>query len=192
MAKRRNQRNVNRDERKRNRRERKKGGFWKTFGIIVASTLLSCLLLGVVSGGAGMFEKKRNEANLLDPKDYTIKSEDATGNGLSIDVCEDGSIKIKGETTASDSRVVSSVTLPAGTYTISGVKEPDKLNFSLYVEVLGQQYHAGTGNATFTLDSEQTVNVILSWGEDYKVPYANRVITPCIVEGQTAGEFYAK
>jgi len=169
-------------------RRRKKGGFLRILGIVVSLVLVVALGLSVLTFAGGL-KRERNSHNLIGLKDMVITDE-VTGNGIDIDVRDDGSIKVKGTSTSGDSREVATVTLAAGTYTLSGVKKPDKLNYTLYVEILGQQYHAGTSSATFTLETETDVTVIFQWGKDYKVPLANRVIYPCIVEGKVAGDFY--
>ena len=177
------------------RKSRKINNFLKT----VATVLVCITILGVagafVSGGLDIenpFKKDVNEKNLIKVDDYEISSGN-TGKGIEIDVKEDGAIKVKGEATSSGTLTVATFLLEPGTYTFSGVNDPNRDQFGLVADFSNGQtpVYAGINPCTFTLTSAAEVTVSLFWGKDYKVSFANRMIYPTLVSGNTAGDFYS-
>ncbi|MBE6576533.1 MAG: hypothetical protein E7653_00155 [Ruminococcaceae bacterium] len=154
--------------------------------ILVAATILS------VCSIFNLFPRERNEANLIDitAEDY-IKTHN-TARGVKVKVDDNGLIKLSGKATSANSVTVATVALKAGTYTLSGVSEPNIDEFGMRIMYgNGNIAMAGTDSATFTLAADETVSIILYWCEDYNFAFnSNSTVKPVLVEGETAGEFY--
>lgn len=158
---------------------------------LVAATLLGVGLFAFSGGFADAFGKDRNKNNLITMDTTYIKTHN-TNRGVEIDVDENGVIKLSGKATSDYSVKVASVKLAAGTYTISGLNEPDLNEFYMYVQHSGGQAISGTNGATFTLNAEETVTVYLEWADEYNFNLFNKsTVRPVIVEGKEAGSFYA-
>ena len=164
----------------------------KVVGIVLLMAMLLCVGVFAFRGGFNdILGKDRNEKNLIQLDSGYIKTQN-TNRGVEIDVNDNGVIKLSGKATSDYSVNVASVKLPAGTYTISGLDEPDVNRLWMYVKYSGGEAIAGTEDATFTLNAEETVTVILSWAEDYNFNiFTENKICPVIVEGNTPGDFYA-
>lgn len=165
----------------------------KIVGIVLASVML--LGFGVSAFGGGnfdVFDREKNDKNLVKVDESYIKTHN-TNRGVEIDVKDNGVIKLSGKATSDYSVKVASVKLAAGTYTISGLDEPDINEFWMYVQHSGGQAISGTDGATFTLNAEETVTIMLAWAEDYNFNLFNEnTVRPVIVSGDEAGSFYAK
>ncbi len=171
----------------------KKRKIGKTILIIVATILCLGLVAGV---GGALYEKviaERNPDNLLKVDDTYIKSQ-KTNYGLEIDVDDNGVIKLEGNTSANEELVVQTVTLPAGTYTISGIEKPNIAKMTLAAKVDGNSYYAGLSNDTFTLEAEKAVTIVINVqtgeGDEKTIDYVNRTIKPVLVKGEEIGDFY--
>ena len=167
---------------------------WKTALKIIAIVAVVALLGGVAAMALGSL-RERNPDNLIKVDENYLKDVTSNGYGLSIDVDEDGTIHLKGETSKNEEYIVQTVTLPAGTYTISGLKESNLDKVALKaVWGEGNSAISGTDNATFTLDAEYAVQVVITiqGAEDGEnvIDWTNKLIRPVIVEGETAGDFY--
>ena len=160
-------------------------------GIILASAALSTICLGALGGEiTNPLEKDRNPDNLLVVDENYIESQN-NNHGVEIDVAENGTIKLSGEATSDWSLKITELKLPAGTYTLSGMEDPNVDECYLYLNYGNSQAIAGTESATFTIDDEMTVSVNLSWKEGTKFNLFNyHKIQPVLVEGETAGSFY--
>ena len=158
---------------------------------VLVATLAIALLGGVATVAfANGFLQERNEKNLLDPKLYTVKSDSLT-HGIELDVTDDGAIHIKGNPSEADEVIIQELELEAGTYTISGIEKVDTNNLNLFARYGDNIAIAGHSSGTFTLTEKTTVSVVLSFGADVEIHYANRIIRPVLVEGDKPGEFYA-
>lgn len=175
---------------------------WRMVGICALCTCLAILgasLVGFISGGfseknpTNWFDKDRNPDNLLKVNDTYVKTHN-TNRGIDVKVDKNGVIKMSGKATSASSFTVQTVTLSAGTYTISGLANPNIDEFSMYAiySESGDRAYADTESATFTISEETSVQVVISWAKDYKISLANQTIKPVLVKGETAGEFYAK
>lgn len=159
-----------------------------------ATILISVLTLALVGGAITVASAfgvlhERNENNLLDPDKYVVKS-GAIGNGVDLDVQKDGAILIKGDPSESNEVIIQELELEAGTYTISGIEKVDTNNLNLFVRYGDNVAVAGLTSGTFALTETTTVSVVLSFGADVEIHYANKIIRPTLVKGAEAGEFY--
>ena len=131
-------------------------------------------------------DKQVNEANLIKADNYIIEDGQDDGKGIKARVNDDGVIKLSGNATSDNSFTVCELTLTPGQYTISGLKSCDEYG----LEVIGANLHAksGTSNATFTIDTTQTVTVQIYVAEDTIL--FNKKVTPTLVLGADAGDFF--
>lgn len=170
---------------------------WKTIGKVVLVVLSIVLSLGTIAALTGStfenpFKKERNDKNLLVVNETYIKTQN-TGRGIEIDVKDDGRLTLKGKATSAITRTVQTLELQPGTYTISGVENPDVENFMLAVSYgTGDLAIAGLESATFTIAEAQTVTVQLIIGKDYKITFADKVIEPVLANGENAVDFWAE
>ena len=168
---------------------------WRRIGLIVLTCLLAVACAGAVLTAGGIFDKTPNPDNLLRMGKEGYEFADGhTGHGITLSYDDHGVISVKGTSTASGSGLLKTVTLEAGTSTLSGVKDPGYDTFGLKLEVLGgESYYAGIADKdTFTLEAETEASVYLYWGAEYEVSWANRTVRPVLVEGTEAGEFWAE
>ena len=135
-----------------------------TVGAFVLA-LITCLMAVINVFGID-FKKEVNPDNLIVVGDAYIKDLD-TNRGVKIDVKDDGTIKLRGKATSDYNVTVTSLTLKAGTYKFSGLKNPDLNEFYMYVSYGAGQAISGTDSATFTLDAETVVSVVLTWKNGY-------------------------
>ena len=170
---------------------------WKTVGIIAAVVAIVALVAGVAVVGLSAM-RERNPDNLIKVDDDYMESIENNGKGLSVDVKEDGTIKLKGKPTASDQFIVKTFVLDAGTYTISGLENPDLTKILLGVmwgsDGNVSKAYAGLDSQTFTFAEATEVTVFIDVyadAEDSDIEWQNRTIRPVIVEGDEPGEFYA-
>ncbi len=174
---------------------------YKTKRILtVVAMLLICVaatsLIGSVSGG---FTKKINEWTLRDRNPDNLLtgkfSEYNGGDGFTVTSRSDGTLVLDGEYLASGTQTVTveTVTLSAGTYTLSGA--PKGGNYTYYLQVTSDSNVLAKGDGfdstdgTFTLSSSGTVTVslVVSSGVEYK----NVLIRPVLNEGKEAIDFYS-
>lgn len=162
----------------------------KIVGIVAVVALIGGMALSLVNNS-----RQRNDDNLIKVDDTYIQSQ-KTNYGLEVTVENDGTIKLKGNTSANEELPVQTLTLPAGTYTISGINKVDLSKMTLCAKWGGNVAHAGTGSETFTLENETevTISIIIEAAEDGEstIAFENRIIRPVLVEGEEPGEFYAK
>ena len=170
----------------------KRKKFFKRLGIGVAIIAILALVGGVAAVGMGSMIE-RNPDNLIEFDENYLR-DTKTNYGLEVKVDDNGVIKLKGETTRNEELIVQTVTLPAGTYTISGIAKPNLAKMVLRATWgAGEQALAGLDSATFTLEEDTVVTVsIVIEGSDGEntIDWANRTIKPVIVEGNVAGDFY--
>ncbi len=174
-----------------NKTKRKAKGFLRTAGIVLTAALLAAGIMSAVSFAKDKLAKDRNEDNLITVDENYIKTHN-TNRGVEVEVKEDGTIKLSGEATSDYVVTVATVNLKAGTYTISGLENPDVNKFYLYAAYgTGGSAIAGTSNATFTLTTDQTVTIRLSWvdGMEFGKIFDTK-IQPVLVSGEVAGDFY--
>ena len=161
---------------------------------VVALVLVGVVLGGAVSALGTSFKRDLNEDNLIKVEDYVIESE-KTDVGLTVDVNEDtGVIKLSGTADEDYTFVVAQVELEAGTYTISGYDNSSKgrCHLSVLYDV-NQIAMSGAKSATFTLEDTQTVTVQIVVSEDASFNlFTANTFKPCLVEGNEAGNIFAK
>lgn len=157
-----------------------------------------CVVLSVVAtltfinSSTDIFKKELNPDNLIDvTAEGYIKSQN-TARGVEIDVDDDGIIRLYGKSTSAGSVTVATVELQPGTYTLSGVSNPNIDEFGMRVQYgSGDVAFAGTESATFEIMATETVSVIIYWADDYNFNiFTNYKVTPVLVSGDKAGSFY--
>ena len=165
---------------------------WKLFG-----SILSIILVVAFLGGAATLAisslRERNPDNLIKvDENYAISRK--TGYGLEVVVDDDGTIRLKGQTSKNEQIIVQTVTLPAGEYTISGIEDPNLAKIVLKATW-------GTGNVAYAgledkivLEEETAVEVSIDIqgcedGEN-TISWKNATIRPVIVAGDEPGDFY--
>lgn len=166
--------------------------FWKVLAIVLSVITLLGVFISLF-GDSMSFGRDVNPDNLIDVKDKNyIKTHD-TNRGVDIKVNDDGVITLSGKASSDYSVKVAEVRLEAGTYTISGLNDPDVNDFRMYVAYSGGSAFAGTDNATFTLAAAETVTVTIAWAEDHNFNlFTGNKVYPVIVEGDEAGSFWAE
>ena len=169
----------------------------RTFTIIIAVLLAMTATLGLLhlsgfelKAPSEWFSGERNPNNLIKIDDSYIKTQD-TNRGVEIKVADDGTIRLYGEASEDYAVKVATVSLEAGTYTLSGMDDVDVTKFYMYLVANGETVIAGTSDATFTLTGATTVDITLSWAKDYDFGtiFGTKVM-PVLVKGETVGEFY--
>ena len=170
---------------------------------MLAIVAVACVVMAFIGNITGGFQtslkdaslRPRNPDNLLSGE-YGWKDDVYNvGDGYKLSVKNDGSIIIYGELTGSSNSTTISletVTLAAGTYTISGAPNGGNATYYLKATVSGKDYIAdfGTEGGTFTLTSSSEVTVSLVLFADHEFNYVK--IQPVLVEGDEAGTFYEK
>ena len=169
------------------------------FTILLAVLIATTATLGIVHASGveikgisewEAFSHERNPDNLITMDDSYIEDLD-TNRGVEIKVSDDGVIRLYGEATEDYSVKVATVALEPGTYTLSGMDDVNVSEFYMYTVVNGGQKIAGTDSATFTLTEAATVDITLSWVDEYDFgSIFGTKILPVLVEGDTAGEFW--
>lgn len=168
----------------------------KDIVLVILAVMLALAGVSVFGGVKYSTDFKRdiNPDNLINVNTPGYIKSMKTGHGVEIDVDENGVIKLSGKATKAYSVTVATVTLDAGTYTISGVKNSDSLDdFALRVDLPGgEAAWADTENDTFTLTQAETVTVVLQWSDEYKFNFlTNNKVEPVLVKGEEPGSFYA-
>ena len=154
---------------------------------------ISVSVVGFASNGfqdkdvVSWIERDVNEDNLIKVDAYQIKDEQDDGKGIKVRVNDDGVIKLSGKATSENSFVVCTVNLEPGQYTISGLKSGDNYGLKV-VGANNLEAKAGTSGATFTIETPQTVSVVIYVAEDTIL--FNKTVKPVLVSGTEAGDFY--
>lgn len=183
--------------------------FWRRVGTVLLCVALSVGALTAIARWTGgsydvvsSIRGERNPANLLTVEDYTVAKnkdgdrEGSTKYGVTYTVKEDGRITLSGKNnyTAEPNATVqkipfASVTLKAGTYTISGYEKAQANTLGVYAMV-GSGEYSEAGETTFTISQETTVVIGFYVGNG--VNMLGKTLYPVLVAGETAGEFYTK
>ena len=166
--------------------------FIKTVALVLVGAMIGGALIGFTDLGEKMMPQ-RNEDNLIEVNDSYIQ-EGTNNKGVSWKVADDGTVKLYGTASEADSIVIQSLELPAGTYTYSVGNDDVNVNkYYSYVSVNGVEYIAGTSEDTFELVEDSTVQVVICWLEETSFgEVLGTTFRPMIVEGENAGEFFAK
>ena len=176
--------------------------WWKLL-LVALAIILAVTFIGRITGG---FTKDWKDVTLLDrneDNELSGKYEGAgwkddsynVGDGYKLTAKKDGTIIIDGELTGSSNSTtipLETVTLAAGTYTISGAPNGGNATYYLKATVGGKDYIAdfGTEGGTFTLTSSSEVTVSLVLFSEHEFNYVK--IQPVLVEGDEPGTFYEK
>ena len=154
---------------------------------------ISVSVVGFASGGfqnsdvSSWVNRDVNEENLIKAENYVIKDEQDDGKGIKARVSDNGVIKLSGKATSDNSFVVTTVTLAPGTYTIGGMSSGD--SYGLKVVGPNLDAKAGTSSSTFTIETAQTVSVVIYVAQDTVL--FNKTIKPVLVTGTQPGNFFA-
>jgi hypothetical protein len=117
-----------------------------------------------------------------------IQTSSSSQFGITVTKNSDGTLKVNGTATA-DAAVIfnTTVTLAAGTYTLSGCPSGGSFNtYNLNLDQLSTMRDNGSG-VTFTLNSERTSTAYVSVKSG--VTMNNVIFKPMIVSGSTSGDF---
>ena len=170
---------------------------WWMLLLVGLAIIMAVSFIGKITGG---FTKdwedvtilERNPDNELTGK-YGWKDDVYNvGDGYKLTARKDGSIIINGKYTGSNGKAeipLETVTLQAGTYTISGAPNGGNATYYLKATVGDTDYIANFGaeGGTFTTNGGQVTVTLVLFG-DYD--FSNVKIQPVIVEGSEAGDFY--
>lgn len=156
--------------------------------LILVIAILGGIIGSFAVAGSSLIDRSPNPDNFIKTENYLVKDKDTNDKGIDVTVKKDGTIKLNGIASEDDEYVVASLSLDPGTYTISGMKS-NKDSVGLKVIYGSKEYFAGTSEDTFTLATKTTVSVVIYVSEG--TWNINRTIRPVLVEGTTAGEFYA-
>ena len=179
----------------------------KTFLTVGAFVLaaLTCLMAVLNMFGislAGIFDKKElNEDNLLKYEEHYSENQiklDETSCGLKMKWNEDGSFVLRGKHSDEDlsenqafKYAFASITLPAGTYTLSANNDDAEADtFGLFAEIGGTTFKTDNkGETRFDVTEDGTLVVIGFFiKNDYRILYEK--ICPTLVAGTDSIEFY--
>ncbi|MBQ7906811.1 MAG: hypothetical protein IJ309_02425 [Clostridia bacterium] len=173
---------------------------WQVLGLIALAVVISVVVISVIgfaSKGSFDFSDTENWAiqspnanNLLKVDAYEVKDLN-TGLGYTIDVTDDGQIKVSGTNNTEESQQieVQDVTLAAGTYTFSsGAKGTSLSGYNMSIVIDGNTYYADFGsNTTFTLEAEATGTVYINIVAKVEV---NKTFSPVLVPGEEVEDFF--
>ena len=187
----------------------------KWLGLILV-LLASVVVTGFVSTRtdgfndmAGLFTRDLNEDNILqigDDGNYTVeggKTLVRENNGLIVTVANNGALKINGDIETESGTfdyVFATVTLPAGTYTLTsgknGASETASVknvwlsvrNADTDAAICNGDFGGSAQDGTFELTSETQVEVVVNI---YPAEYDGYTVYPVLVKGSEAGGFYA-
>ena len=167
-----------------------------TIVVVIAVVVAALSVIGHLSGGFENMKisewnlRERNEENLISGefKDYN------EGNGVTAEGDKYGVITVDGMYMGDGESVsiaVDTVTLEAGTYTLSGDIKGSNFTYRLSAKDSGGLVVATSGlnNATFSLGSTTTLQIVI---EVFKgVELENVKISPVLVKGTEPGDFFA-
>ena len=183
------------------------------FGL--ALILIAVTLTGIVSVRTDGFNdpgalvtRQLNEDNLLkigDEGNYTYDAGKTIreSNGLNVTFNDNGSVTVNGDTStefAATDYTIATVTLPAGTYTLTSGKNgvsTTSTTRGIWLSVnnadnntvlCNGDFGGAETNGTFTLEAETTVDIVLNV---YSGEYNSVTVYPVLVKGEEAGGFYA-
>lgn len=167
---------------------------------IAAVAVLVASFIGHITGGfqtplKDATLRDRNPDNLLTGK-YTSDGwkDDAynVGDGYKLTAANDGTVTVNGKYTGSDSCAsieLETITLAAGTYTLSGATNGGNQTYLIRATYDGSTAIGDfSSTKTFTLTSSMEVKVELVLYGDYDFNYVK--IRPVLVEGSDVGDFY--
>ena len=170
----------------------------KNYIKIIALVLVSVLGICAVATGISVLTRKPNEDNyiykLYDSDASYVTEEGKDGNGITWTIKDDGTIVADGEASENTYFEIGTINLKAGTYTFTANEDVDKNEFYVVgivngAEVWYSDISNSTNGATHTFASDTSVTFRIVVLEDTELN--NVKFLPCIVEGKTAGEYYA-
>lgn len=168
---------------------------------IIAIILGVTLVFGAIGFATGLFSvdedkqddyfgRKVNEDNF-----YTIEClelvDSNDGDGITVDVDEKkGGVKLNGVANVDLTYDVGTVTLPAGTYTLTACDSASNAGIYVTATAGSTEYKFDfTPANTITLAEETTLTITIHIAEETELH--NVWVLPVIVEGDEAGEYYA-
>ena len=161
--------------------------------IILAVTFIGRITGGFTKDWEDVTLRERNPSNLLSGTYGWTNDKYNVGDGITITASKDGTLVLDGEYKGASEKVIiplETVSLSAGTYTISGA--PDGGNYSYYLCATYNESTViadfGAENGTFTLTQPSTVTINLVCFGDSK--FDDIKIRPVLVDGTEAGEFF--
>lgn len=169
--------------------------------LIIGACMLACIfvccLIGFVSKGTFDFTKADewglrsvNEENLLKVEEYVIDDLN-TGLGYSIDVTDQGQIKISGTNDSGENQQikVQDVTLKAGTYKItSGVSGTSLAGYNMCIVVGENTYYADFGADTeFTIETDTTATVYINLADKVEI---NKTFSPVVIDTEAENQSF--
>ena len=174
----------------------RKNSFGKTIALVIVTVLLSVAIISVIGyasngkfnyGGDDWSLTQLNPDNYIKVDNYLIENE-TSEDGYSIEINNDGRIKVTGKNATSDnvSLDVTNVTLPAGTYTfISGA--PGVSTSSYFMSLFssnGEHYADFGGKIVLTEESTFTVKLVIMAGQE-----CDATFSPVLVPDGCSTEF---
>lgn len=164
---------------------------WAQMLLIALAVCLCATLIGAIAVDNAKW-KVRNDENLLTVDETYIKSQKLE-NGLSVNVDDDGVIKLRGTVDEDWTETVTEVTLVAGTYTLGGMTCDEDSKVALFADVGGVKHYAGSDDkdhgATFTISVQTVVTIQVSVEKDTNLLIA-KTIRPTLADGDDEIEFY--
>lgn len=171
-----------------------------TLGKTILIVLVSLLCFGVVMwlfGGIGdmsldsakdKFTKEVNADNLYTVECVTIEDRN-DGNGVTLDVNDNGSIKIKGTAHEDITYTIATVALEAGEYTFTALEGASRNSAYVQLDLEGTTVTADFTGNTFTVveDTEVQISVVIKKGTEI-----NATVYPVIVAGDEPADYFAK
>ena len=165
---------------------------------LILVVVLAVSFIGKITGG---FTKDLDDVTLRDRNPENLLSGDYgwtdnkrnMGDGIVLTSKKDGTIILDGEYKGSEQSVtidLETVSLSAGTYTVSGAPKGGSYTYHLLISYSSGTCTAdfGDANGTFTLTSPESVELkLVCFAEN---SFDSIKIQPVLVEGSEAGDFY--
>ena len=143
-----------------------------TWGGVLILLLISLVGFGFIinwTNGLQEFDMSRplNEDNLYTAELLEIESGNP-GDGVTVNVNDNGSFKVKGKADSDISYKIAEITLDQGTYTITALEGSSKGGACVEIEMLGSTYHADfTDNTIIVVEDDTTITLTLKITEHF-------------------------
>lgn len=162
--------------------------------LIVAISMALIIALGAITAGfqqwswddiSARFEKTRNPANKI--QTVELESHRSSISDVTVDVDELGVVTLNGNAAEDEDFIYATVSLPVGTYQLTGAPGGGKATYFLALKVGETLYRSDMGTV-FTIDSTTTCQVIIRVYKDTVLK--NVKIMPVLVKEGEPADFY--
>jgi len=139
------------------------------------------------------FKHERNPDNLITTESYILDEQTTNGYGINIKLKDDGRMVLNGRMKYEKDKAYyttfATVTLKAGTYTLSGLDNASFNTYGYYFSVNGAEAVPVITDKQFVIEQDNTPVSIGFYVYDGEILF-NKTLAPVLVAGNQAGEFY--